>query len=122
MSHVIKIKTKLMDQDILCNALTRLDMKYQVGRCLVHGTEAQVFVDEHFGFARQADNTWSMVGDPYYSSDAKVKSYYGKEDQLTQDVNNAYAVEEAIEHMEEQGYQLVENEDSNNQITLIFEN
>ena len=116
MSHWTKIKLQLSDQSILEKALTRMGLKVETGKFKVsqYGTteEVSVRVDNSVGFVKQADGTFSMVGD-FYHAKGKLNGYYGKNDKFQQDLNVAYGIEDAKQKLEDlgMGFEITENEE-----------
>jgi hypothetical protein len=116
MSHWTKIKLQLTDPSILQKALKRMGLESTTGNFTItqYGTSAtaELRVDEAVGFAKQADGTYSMVGDFYHSRGA-LKKYYGKNEQFAQDLNVAYGIEDAKQKLEDlgMGFEITDNED-----------
>jgi hypothetical protein len=71
--------------------------------------ELSLDTSNQLGLARENDGSLSIVGDPYYTRNSKLKSYYSKLDLLTKELNTAYAIEEAVSKVEEVGFQITEN-------------
>lgn len=114
MSHWTKIKLQLSDQDILMKALQRMGFSPQTGSFKIsqygQSDTAQIKIGENVGLSKQADGTYSMVGDFYHSS-GKLKEYYGRNDKFQQDLNVAYGIEDAKQKLEDlgMGFEIEEN-------------
>lgn len=114
MSHWVKVKLNLNDQATLGKALKRMGYEAQTGNFTISqygkSEKAELRVDEGVGFSLQADGTFSMVGDFYHSK--KMRHYYGQEAKFQQDLNVAYAIEDAKQKLEDMnlGFEIEENE------------
>jgi hypothetical protein len=127
-SHWTKVTTKIKDSEALKKALHRMGLDFQEGDFSItqYGTteKAEIRLDDAVGLSRQEDGTFSMVGDFYHSQNPKLSKYYGKTDQFSKDVDQAYAVEETILRMEEQQFFCAENPEAqvvNGKVRMVFE-
>lgn len=115
MSHWCKVSTSLRDLSIAEKALKRmgLEVTSRNTRISAEGksriAELSLDTSNQLGLARENDGSLSIVGDPYYTRNSKLKSYYSKLDLLTKELNTAYAIEEAVSKVEEVGFQITEN-------------
>lgn len=97
MSHWVKCKLKVSDEGTLVKALQRMGAtNVQTGSHSItqEGTTdtASIWLDNAVGFKKEADGTYSMIGDPYYSKD--FKKYYQKMNLFEEELTVAYAVED----------------------------
>lgn len=113
MSHWVKVKLQISDQNTLKKALARMGYAAEEGNFTIsqYGSseKAELKVDSGVGFSLQADGTFSMVGDFYHSS--KMRKYYGQEAKFQQDLQVAYAIEDAKQKLEDlnMGFEIEEN-------------
>ncbi len=129
MSHWTKVKTKLSNSEIIKKALTRMGFECQEGNFTVteYGTseQAQLLLDKSLGLSLQEDGTYSFVGDPYHCRTQGLNKYYGRLEKLTGELGTAYAVEEAVENLNEQNFFCTGNESADvgedGLITMTFE-
>lgn len=114
MSHWTKIKLQLTDQNILVKALQRMGFNPEVGSFKIsqygQSDTANIKVGANVGLAKQADGTYSMIGD-FYHSTGKLKEYYGKSEKFQQDLSVAYGIEDAKQKLEDlgMGFEIEEN-------------
>lgn len=89
-------------------------------------SEAQIRLCDAVGLALQKDGSYAMVGDFYHANNSILKKYYAKETQFFKDIQTAYAIEEATEALENEGYNCVENiagtVGKNGLVRMVFEN
>lgn len=113
MSHWVKIKLNLSDEEILQKALVRMGFKVEKGTFNIeaYGTNAtaSLRIDKSVGLQKQADGNFSMVGDFYHGSNAKVKSYYNQAEKFQTELSTAYAIEDAAEKLSALGFEITEN-------------
>lgn len=137
MSHFTKCQTKLTDKDLLIKALSRLGWEHEVGNFTVtqYGTseKAEILLSRDsynksanaLGLSQQKDGTWAMVGDPYHAASQKMRGYYRQEAKFNGDLSTAYAIEEGIAKLSDQGYYCSENAEAkigaDGMITMTFE-
>lgn len=114
MSHWVKVKLQLTDEQTLVKALKRMGYKgVQTGTFTIsqygQQEQAQIKVDSGVGFSRQKDGTFAMVGDFYHSEN--MRQYYRNETKFQTDLNTAYAIEDAKAKLEElnMGFEIEEN-------------
>lgn len=117
MSHWTKVKTKLKSLDLIKKALETMGLSYTEGKHTIsqYGTseKAELKLDNAVGLSEQKDGTYSMVGDFWHASrGSKLKSYYGNSKKFTAELSTAYAVEEAKESMELQGFFCTDNSEA----------
>ena len=78
-----------------------------------HGRRAQVQIkfDDATGLQSQADGTWALVGDPYYSHSG-LKKYYGSSgsSRFLADLSTSYGIEETKDVLEMQGFDCQDNQ------------
>jgi hypothetical protein len=128
MSHFVKTGTKINQLEYLKKALDRMGITFQETETTIKAegqtSEVQIKIDECIGLARQKDGTFSMVGDPYYSKQNKVRRYYGKDSVFARDLTTAYSIEQSKGVLEAQGFTCSENEeanaDSNQVIQMVY--
>lgn len=129
MSHWTKVKTQMRSKELIQKALTRMDLKSQLGDFTVteYGTssKAQILLDKSLGLSEQEDGTYAFVGDPYHCTTQRLSNYYQKMDQLSDKLAQNYAVEEAIENLEQHQFFCTDNAeatvDADGTITMTFE-
>lgn len=137
MSHFTKVATTLTNKDTLIKALQRLGWEHEVGNFSVtqYGTteKAEILLSRDnydknklaLGLSQQKDGTWSMVGDPYHAISQKMRGYYRQEAKFNADLSTAYAIEESISKLSDQGYYCTNNADAkvgeDGMITMTFE-
>jgi len=121
MSHLVKIKTRISDKNILFKALERLKWPFVEGKRLIQDIQADIMLDANLGFALQTDGTYELVGDPYYTN--KYTRYYHHEQNLIRDLTTAYNIELATNNLNNLGFNLVEEieVDKEGKLQLIFE-
>lgn len=114
MSHFVTIASRITEMEALKKALGRMKVSYTDGEFTIKrsgkSAAAQLKIDNAVGFGKQADGTYALVGDPYYST--QLRKYYGKAKQLQADLHTAYSIEETIMRMEEQQFHCVENQEA----------
>ena len=129
MSHWTKVKTKLSNADTLKKALTRMGYDFNEGNFTVteygKSEKAELLLDKSLGLSIQDDGTYAFVGDPYHCRTQNLRKYYGKLEQLTQEVATNYAVEEAVENLEQHQFFCTDNTEAqlgeDGLITMTFE-
>lgn len=129
MSHMVKVKMSLKNKEMLKNALTRLGYKFKEGNFTISeygkSEKAQIQLDKSLGLSQQKDGTWAFVGDPYHCKTQKLSKFYGKMNQLTNQVSTAYAIEDAKETLENQQFFCIENKEGtvgeDGMITMVYE-
>jgi hypothetical protein len=91
-----------------------MGLTYQEGTFTIkeYGTseKAELLLDKSLGLSRQEDGTWAFVGDPYHCTTQNLRRYYGRVEQLSQELSTSYAVEEAKTTLEAQNFFCSENE------------
>lgn len=72
---------------------------------------ATIKVDKSVGFLKQSDGQFAMVGDFYHASSPKLKQFYGKNDLFQEQLGAAYAVEDALQKLDDlgMGWEIEEN-------------
>ena len=115
MSHYVSVKTRITEKEFLIKALKRMGCakveegeKLTVKRSYNQTAEVEVKIDEHFGFQREADGSFSAVGDPYYCR-GTMQKYYQKDKQLAADLNTSYAIEQTTGRLEEMNFFIDQN-------------
>lgn len=93
MSHKTEIKTKLDNREYLLKALDKMGFKYKEGEnlttqsrygvrekvdILITGNENQNYSDNPIGFKKEADGTYSPIGDFYGLRDKDNRSVSAK--------------------------------------------
>ena len=129
MSHWTKVKTKLSSTELIKKALTRMNLQVEEGDFTIteYGTseKAQLLLDKSVGLSLQEDGTYSFVGDPYHCRTQGLSKYYRKLDALTGELGKNYAIEEAVQNLNEQNFFCTENESAevgeDGLITMTFE-
>lgn len=117
MSHWTKIKTKLTNLDLIKKALDRMGINFEEGQHTIKqygkSEKAELRLDAAVGLSVQEDGTYAMVGDFWHANrNSKLRSYYGNSKKFTADLGTAYAIEEAKESLEVQGFFCTENSDA----------
>jgi hypothetical protein len=118
MSHWTKVKSEIKDKELLKKALTQLGWHYEEGNFKItqYGTteKAEILLDSKnkaLGLSQQEDGTWALVGDPYHTPyDHVLHKYYRQEKKFLEDLGTSYAISEAKEKLEDQGFECTENE------------
>lgn len=123
LSHFVKCKTEVKDLNLLKKALDHLGWKFTEGNFKVsqYGTteKAEILLAKDnnesdrnaVGLSMQEDGTWAMVGDPYHAPyDHPLRKYYNRNKQFANDLGLAYAIVEAKERLEENGFEAVDND------------
>lgn len=113
MSHWTKVKLKVTDEETLVAALKRMGAKsVQTGTKTIsqygRSDVASVWVDDAVGFKKEADGTYSMIGD-FYHSKSELRKFYGREQEFERELTLAYGIEDTIMKMESLGFELTEN-------------
>ena len=129
MSHFTKVKTKLSNSEIIKKALTRMGYESQEGNFTVteygKSEKAELLLDKSLGLSLQDDGTYAFVGDPYHCKNQGLRKYYGNMNKLSEELASSYAVEEAIENLEQQNFYCTENSEAvvgeDGLITMTFE-
>lgn len=129
MSHWTVCKTKLTQQELIEKALTRMGYTYDVGSFKISeygkSATAQIKLDKSLGLSQQKDGTWAFVGDPYHCRTQNLRKFYGKMNNLTNELSTSYAIEEATQVLEDQQFFCTENENAkvgdDGMITMVFE-
>ena len=89
---------------------------FQVGNFTIteYGTseKAEILLDKSLGLSCQEDGTFAFVGDPYHCRTQNLRQFYGKLDKLTSTLATNYAVEEAIENLEQHQFFCTENSEA----------
>jgi hypothetical protein len=128
MSHFTKVSTKVKDLEYIKKALTRMGLEFKEGEFNIswYGKteKAEIQIDKAVGLAKQADGTYSMVGDFYHSQNQKLRKYYGNNQGFAADLGTAYAVEQAKGELSQQQFYCSENENadigSDGMIRMVF--
>ena len=128
MSHWSKVKTKLTNKETIKKALNRLGFEHKEGdhKITEYGTteKAEILLDKSLGLSLQEDGTYAFVGDPYHCS-GKLRNYYGRLQNLTNELGTAYAVEEASVNLEQHQFFCTENSEAkigeDGMIHMVFE-
>ena len=112
MSHFTRIKTRIVKKDCLIQALRDLGYAVQEGRLKIRGyggnqTEVEVMMPTNnpgydLGFKKSGD-VYEMVADWYGIEDIQP-------DTFLEQVQQRYAYHTVLERMQEQGFELVEEE------------
>jgi hypothetical protein len=118
MSHWTKVKSEIKDKTFLTKALTQLGWQFEEGNFKItqYGTteKAEILLDTEnkaLGLSLQEDGTWALVGDPYHTPyNHPLHKYYRQEKKFLADLGTAYAVSEAKDKLEEQGFECVDND------------
>ncbi len=98
----------------MVKALTKMGLKVEVGDFTIteYGTSDQacIKVDKAVGFKKEADGTFSMIGD-FYHATGKLKEYYNRNQKFQEDLNVSYALEDARQKLEDlgMGFEIEEN-------------
>jgi hypothetical protein len=113
MSHFTRMKTQLVKKGYLLKALHDLDHAFQEGKVRIRGyggqsTEVEVKIPTKnpgydLGF-RKAGNTYELVADWYGIEDITPERFL-------KDVQQRYAYHAVLDRMGEQGFNVVEEED-----------
>lgn len=86
--------------------------------------KAEILLDKSLGLSLQEDGTYAFVGDPYHCS-GKLRNYYGRLQNLTNELGTAYAVEEASVNLEQHQFFCTENSEAkigeDGMIHMVFE-
>lgn len=121
MSHITRIRTKIVEEKYLIQALIDLGYNPQVGKHTIRGFQGQKaevdirvsqLLSYDIGF-RKVDGAYEIVADWYGVRKISQKKF---SDQLSQ--RYAYLVSKA--KFEEQGFTLVEETQENGQIRLLL--
>lgn len=118
MSHWTKVKSEIKDKELLKKALSQLGWQFEEGNFKItqYGTteKAEILLDSKnkaLGLSQQEDGTWALVGDPYHTPyDHVLHKYYRQEKKFLDDLGTSYAIADAKEKLEEQGFEVVEND------------
>lgn len=112
MSHFTKIKTRLIKKEHLIRALKDLGYNATDGRALIRGhngqkTEVDVMISTKnsrydIGFKKEGD-AYDIVADWWIIEDIKPEEFHKQ-------VQQKYAYHAVRERMEEQGFELIEEE------------
>jgi len=96
MSIQITLRSNIRDLTLLEKALFRMGVTEQsmTRDTIVAQQKCALAIDQQVGFSRQADETLSLVGDPYYTQ--ALRKYYRKTESLRQDLTANYLLEDAI--------------------------
>lgn len=130
MSHFVRVScNKLHDQELIEKALTRLGYKYEIGEFTISeygkSATAQIKLDKSLGLSQQQDGSWAFVGDPSHCKTQNLRQFYGKMNNLTNELSTAYAIEEATQVLEDQQFFCTENEEArvgdDGMIRIVFE-
>ena len=127
MSHIVKAKLSINNESVLKKALTRMGLNYEEGEFALTGTNQKVQLlleRDHLGLQRQQDQSFMLVGDPYYCQNAKLRKYYNHVEQFDRDVKTAYAVVETTEQLETMGFVCTDNAEGkvkNNKVRMVFQ-
>lgn len=137
MSHWVKCKMKVTSKETLKKALQRLEWNFEEGSFKVsqygQSANAEILLGRNkstdapaVGLSQQKDGTWSLVGDPYYvNRDSPIRQYYQKTDKFSRDLQNAYALEDGINKLQDLGFWCSENQsaqvDTEGNVTMLFE-
>jgi hypothetical protein len=123
MSHFTRIKTQMVEQKLLLQALKDLGYSYEVGEVEVRGfargkTRAEIKIHTE---NRNYDIGFRKAGDAYEI----VADWWGvkgvKQEQFQQQVTQRYAYHAARAKLEAQGFNLVTEEvEQNGQIRLVL--
>lgn len=122
MSHFIQVRSSMTDLEVIRRALKRMGLEVVGENTKVdqYGQQAEValLLDKGdnkqgaVGLALQKDGTYSIAGDCYHATNRKLKSFYGKDKQLVDQLETAYAVEKATSRCEELGFYIEENSEA----------
>jgi hypothetical protein len=120
MSHMIKARTFIRDKDILCAALTRLNWKFN----FKDDSIITLGENDRVQLVLQKDNTWMIVGDPYY--EPSLRCYYNRTHDMIAHIQTQYNVILATQQLQRMGYVCTENEEGEvdaqqSQIQMVFE-
>lgn len=120
MSHFTRMKTKLAKKEYIVQALRDLGYETKEGKVRIRGyegqeTEVDVMIPTgnpgyDLGF-RKAGDTYEMVADWYGIKNIERNAFLNQ-------VQQRYAYHAVKSRMEEQGFEVVEEQDENNTIRL----
>lgn len=113
MSHWTKVKTKLSSREYIKKALNRMGLDFVEGNHTItqYGTteKAEIKLDSAVGLSQQEDGTWAMVGDFWHSRNGKLRKYYGRAEQFSQELSTNYAIEQSKGELEEHQFYCTSN-------------
>lgn len=120
MSHFTRMKTQIVKKEYLVKALSDLNFKVQEGDVRIRGYGGQQTVVEvmaptgnpgyDIGFCKNGD-TYELVADWYGIKDIQPQ-------QLLNQVQQRYAYHAVMERMAQQGFEVVEEEESREDRTI----
>jgi len=71
--------------------------------------KAELLLDKSLGLSLQEDGNYAFVGDPWHCKTQGLRKYYGKMNQLSEKLSTNYAVEEAVENLEQKNFFCTDN-------------
>ena len=117
MSHRIEVRSKLTDRNYLIQAIKSLSWAFSEA----HNGEIKLGNEKALSLKQNQDNTWSVIGDPYYDR-GKLNKYYNHTDKLLADLQTHYNKIMAEDKLSQMGYHLSQEEETPEEITLTFQN
>lgn len=123
MSHFTRIRTKLVDGDLVAVALRDLGIKFSRGRQTINGFMGGKTTAE---FKIPTSNSSYDIGlDLKNGSYEMIADWYGvknfKRDELVNQLNRAYSVIATKRSLEEQGFSLIsESTESNGELRIVL--
>jgi hypothetical protein len=121
MSHISKIKTQMVDKDLILQALDDLGLRYETGALQVESSrgkliDVEIKVINRLGFdigLRLKDDAYEIVADWWGVMGTDRKTFTA---QLTQ----RYAYLAVTSRLQQQGFTLASEENKNGKIHLVL--
>jgi hypothetical protein len=116
LSHRISARCKITDRNYLLDALDALGWKHSAS--CVNDT---ITLGNSMSLVQNRDGTWQVTGDPYYEMGA-LRDYYNNTSKLIADLQTHYNNFMARDKLESMGFYLTDEEETQEEIVLTFDN
>lgn len=121
MSHISKIKTRMVDKELILQALTDLGYKTEVGRLKLEGLHNQSFDIDIKVISRYGNDIGLRLVDGVYEIVADWWGVMGtNKESFKKDLTQRYAYRVVTSKLEQQGFDLTSEENKDGKIHLVL--